>query len=65
MQIRCRHCGRPYALKKEEVHAALDQMTAEDMKHYNSYCPHCGKINRISIKEMRRGAPTWRAQASE
>ncbi len=62
MQVRCRHCNRPYALKRDEAHAALDQIQAEDLKHYNSHCPHCGKLNRLSKRELRRGAPTWKPQ---
>ena len=59
MQIRCRHCNRPYALKREEVVVALDEMVTEDLKHYNAFCPHCGKTNPLSIKELKRGAPGW------
>lgn len=59
MQIRCRNCNRPYALKREEVLAALDTMHAEDLKYYLSHCPHCGKNNQVSQKELHRAAPTW------
>lgn len=61
MQVRCRHCNRPYALGRDEVQAALDIITTENLKHYNSYCPHCGKTNRFSQKQMRRSAPWWTA----
>ena len=60
MQVRCRHCNRPYAIKNEEIHAAMDQIHAEGLKHYNSYCTHCGKTNRKSGKELKRFAPTWK-----
>jgi hypothetical protein len=59
MQVRCRHCNRPYAIKRDEVHAALDMLHTEDLVHYNSYCPHCGKINRLAKKQLKRQAPTW------
>lgn len=59
MQIRCRNCNRPYGLKKEEVLAALDTMHAEEQKYYQSHCPHCGKNNLVSQKELRRSAPSW------
>jgi Zn finger protein HypA/HybF involved in hydrogenase expression len=65
MQIRCRNCNRPYALKKDEVHAALDTMHAEEQKHYQSHCPHCGKNNLVSQKELQRAAPTWTPTAAE
>ena len=60
MQIRCTHCNRPYALKREEVYAALDTLHTQSLKHFNSHCPHCGKTNRLSRKQMRRSAPGWR-----
>ncbi|HNB50939.1 MAG TPA: hypothetical protein PK530_03305 [Anaerolineales bacterium] len=59
MQIRCRNCNRPYALKKEEVLVALDTLHTEDLKYYQSHCPHCGKNNQVSQKELQRAAPTW------
>jgi phage FluMu protein Com len=60
MQIRCGHCHRPFALSKEAVHAALDDVEAEDLSHYNAYCPHCRRANRISREELQRAAPDWR-----
>jgi phage terminase large subunit GpA-like protein len=65
MQIRCRNCTRPYALKREEVLTALDMMHAENLKHYDSHCPHCGKNNQVSIKEMKRFAPSWAPKEAE
>ncbi len=62
MQIRCRHCNRPYALKREEVATALNNMFAEDLQHYNSHCPHCSKNNRVSRKQLRRSAPWWKRE---
>jgi hypothetical protein len=60
MQVRCRNCGRPYAVSKEEVHAFLDQMVAENLKYQNSFCPHCGKRNRHTQKQMQQAEPSWR-----
>ena len=59
MQIRCRHCHRPYGMKRDEVHAALDLIHKKKLKHYNSPCPHCGKNNRVSQNQLRRAAPGW------
>ncbi|HLE53008.1 MAG TPA: hypothetical protein VI755_13155 [Anaerolineales bacterium] len=60
MQIRCTHCHKPFALNKDAVHAALDSITAEDLGHYNAHCPHCGRTNRVSRRELQRSAPDWR-----
>lgn len=65
MQIRCYHCHRPFALSKETVHAALDMLTAESLSHYNAYCPHCRRANRVSPDELHRAAPTWKLESTE
>jgi phage FluMu protein Com len=59
MQIRCSHCHKPFALNKDAVHAALDTVTAEGLNHYNAYCPHCRRANRISKEELHHAAPDW------
>jgi hypothetical protein len=59
MQIKCRHCNRPYAMQRDAVHAALQQIHDEGLKYHNSNCPHCGKNNQVSNKELQRGAPGW------
>jgi drug/metabolite transporter (DMT)-like permease len=65
MQIRCRNCNRPYALKREEVIAALDTMHTENLKHYDVHCPHCGKNNQVSQKELKRSAPGWSPEQAQ
>jgi len=59
MQIRCYNCHKPYALGKDAVHLALQEMTDSQMSHYNAYCPHCGRANRVSLKDLQRAAPDW------
>jgi hypothetical protein len=59
MQVHCNHCHRPYALNKNEVHAALDLLEEHQQGHYNTPCPHCGRINRVSRNELQRAAPDW------
>jgi hypothetical protein len=65
MQIRCYNCHKPFALGKEAVHAALDQVVAEDLSHYNAVCPHCRRVNRISRQELMRAAPDWERKVDE
>jgi hypothetical protein len=65
MQIRCRHCNRPYALKRDELEAALNDVNAQNLKHYNSFCHHCGKANRASQKQLKQAAPWWRKPTAE
>ncbi len=62
MQIRCQNCHKPFALNKETVHAALDTLTAEGLNHYNAFCPHCRRANRVSREELLRAAPDWKGK---
>ena len=57
MQIRCTNCHRPFALNRQGVHTALDQFVTEDLKHFDAYCPHCRRANRISREVLLRAAP--------
>jgi len=62
MQIRCYHCHKPFALSKDVVHIALDTMLDSELNHYNAYCPHCRRANRVSRDELMRAAPDWSAE---
>lgn len=64
MQIRCAHCGIPFSLNREAVHAALDMMHEQDLKHYDARCPQCRKVNRVALKRLQRAAPDWEKSAS-
>lgn len=59
MQIRCTQCHKPFALNKEEIHAALDTIQEQELHYFNVHCPHCGRANRVSAQELRRAAPDW------
>ena len=59
MQIRCTHCHKPYALNKDMIHNALDQLHSENQNYYNAPCPHCRRTNRVSLQELKRAAPGW------
>lgn len=65
MQIRCYHCNKPFALNKDAIHAALDQVVPQDLSHYDAHCPHCGRVNRVSRKDLQRSAPEWKQPAPE
>ncbi len=59
MQIRCSHCHKPFAMSKDAVYAALNEMAEQDLSHYNVICPHCRRANRVSRDELHRAAPGW------
>jgi hypothetical protein len=51
-------------MHKEMVYAALDEIHSQDLNHYNAYCPHCRRANRLSPKVLKRAAPNWEPGAS-
>jgi phage FluMu protein Com len=65
MQIRCTNCHKPFALGKEEIYSALDLVSTDGLHHYDAHCPHCRRVNRVSPKELRRGAPGWKKGESD
>jgi len=59
IRLRCYSCRTPFAIKSEEIEAALNQLHLEEHKHYNALCPRCGKSNKVSKKQLRRASPGW------
>lgn len=62
MLIRCAHCFTPFTLTPETIQLALDQIEDNDWKHYNAYCPRCGKPNVVGKDQLMRFAPDWAAE---
>jgi len=54
MQIRCQQCQKPFGLTSESIQNALQAIEVEKLTHYDMYCPHCRKLNRVSAKEIQR-----------
>ena len=59
MQAKCVHCSMPFTISRDEVLAMLDEAHTEGYKHANVDCPSCGKLNKMSTKQLKRGAPGW------
>lgn len=57
MQIRCYRCGTSFAIKQEEAAFALEALEETGGTHYDSNCPRCRHSNRISLEQLRKGAP--------
>jgi phage FluMu protein Com len=57
MQTRCYRCGWSFAIKQEEIVAALHNLEAEGGVHYDVRCPRCRHINKLSIEQLRRAVP--------
>ena len=64
MQIRCQHCHKPFALGKEAVHSALDEVQEGGLNYFNVFCPHCSRTNRVSKDELTRAAPDWKGRVT-
>ena len=66
MQTRCLNCHRPFALSKDIVLAALDDMAAKNLEHfYNVQCPHCHKLTRVPRGDLHRAAPDWKKPTTD
>lgn len=65
MQIRCYNCHKPFAIGKQETHAALDMVESQHLSHYDAPCPHCRRVNRVSRQDLERAAPDWKPVSEE
>ncbi len=65
MQIRCFKCQMPIALSRDLIYAALEEVTAQDLTHYDVRCPKCRKTNRVSRNQLLRAAPNWQRDQEE
>jgi hypothetical protein len=55
----------PIALSQDALFAALDQITDENLHHYDLRCPRCRKTNRVSVDQLKRAAPGWQREREE
>lgn len=65
MQIRCYNCHKPFALNKETIEEAINQVTSQNLAHYNVSCPHCRRVNRVSRQELLRAVPDKEKHSAE
>jgi phage FluMu protein Com len=65
MQTRCYRCGWSFAIKNEEIVAALHNLEAEGGVHYDVRCPRCRHINKLSIEQLRRAVPRTTAEETK
>ncbi|MBN1286125.1 MAG: hypothetical protein JXB47_12075 [Anaerolineae bacterium] len=55
--LRCFKCGWPINLNRAELETAVAEAMAKDEAHYALVCPSCRRVNKISVKQMRRKLP--------
>jgi hypothetical protein len=51
MNLRCTYCQTPFTVGRMEKLAALQRMQAENLHHYDAFCPRCrrAKIGRAHV----------------
>ncbi|MCS7010620.1 MAG: hypothetical protein N2049_09715 [Anaerolineales bacterium] len=61
MQVTCTYCRTLFALSREEILAALQQMERRQQKYFDAHCPKCRRANRVERKRFESALPQWRA----
>jgi len=59
MNLRCIYCQTPFSLGRMEKLAAIQKLQAEDMHHYDAFCPRCRRSNPVSIERLQIFTPGW------
>jgi hypothetical protein len=65
MNLRCMYCHTMFALSREEMLIALQNMSAENLPHYDAFCPRCRRANRIPRKRLEWANPGWQEAVKE
>jgi len=60
MNLRCSYCQTMFALSRETMLVALEQMEAEGLHHYDAHCPKCRRANSMSRDRLEKASPGWR-----
>jgi len=60
MNLRCIYCQTPFTLGRMEKLAAIQRLQAEDMHHYDVFCPRCRRANTVSIERLQIFTPGWK-----
>ena len=59
MNLRCIYCQTPFTLGRMEKLSAIQKLQAEEMHHYDVFCPRCRRANTVSIERLRIFTPGW------
>jgi phage FluMu protein Com len=65
MNLRCSYCQTMFALGRETMLTALEQMEAEGLHHYDAHCPKCRRANSMSRDRLEKAYPGWREALKE
>ena len=59
MNLRCIYCQTPFTLGRLEKLAAIQKLQAEELHHYDAFCPRCRRSNTVSIERLQIFTPGW------
>ena len=65
MNLRCSYCQTMFALGRETMLTALEQMEVEGLHHYDAHCPKCRRANSMSRDRLEKAYPGWREALKE
>jgi phage FluMu protein Com len=65
MNLRCSYCQTMFALSRETILVALEQMETEGLHHYDAHCPKCRRANSMSRDRLEKAYPGWREALKE
>ena len=58
IKARCFRCGFAFTLTEQHIANALAaEGVTEKPSHYMAECPHCRRVNKVSLKGVRLPAP--------
>lgn len=60
MQLRCTYCQTMFAIRRDEMLAALQHMEQHQQKYYDAHCPKCRRANRVEGKRIEALFPDWK-----
>lgn len=61
MQLRCTYCQTMFALSRDEMLAALEQLEEQKLKYYDAHCPKCRRANRVERLKLELAYPNWKS----
>lgn len=56
LKMTCYNCHWSWSLTPEAAQAAYDTLEP-GAKHYTTPCPHCGRTNKVSVKQLKQALP--------
>ena len=59
MNLRCTYCQTPFTIGRLEKLAAIQRMQAENLHHYDVFCPRCRRANSVSRQRLEIFTPGW------